>query len=345
MTITKDFGVTRDGRAARLFELSNEAGVRVSVSDFGATLVSVEVPGSDGVSRDVVLGYDDVAGYEGNGTFFGAIVGRVANRTAGAAFDLDGVHYEMDKNDGDNNLHSGTNFYSQRFWDVVKVTDDAVTFLLQSPDGDQGFPGTLALKVTYVLSGDNELGITYEASADADTLVNFTNHSYFNLGGEGSGDVLDHVVTIDAGTFTEVDKSAIPTGRQLPVEGTPWDFRSPKALGEEIGAPAEMLEWAGGYDHNYGLDGEGYRKVAEATSPKSGITMEVLTDRPGLQLYTANFLNNDAGKSGHVYNARAAVCFETQLYPDAVHHEEFASPVLKKGQQFVSTTTYRFSAK
>ena len=339
----KDFGTTEKGQKALLYTMKNDAGTSVSVSDYGAALVSLFVRGKDGNPVDVVLGYDNVTGYEKGGDSIGATVGRNANRIGGASIEINGVTYELDKNDNGNNLHSGYDYYNIRFWDVAENADDHVTFRLHSPDKDQGYPGALDMYVTYTLDEDSMLTIHYEAVPDKDTVINMTNHSYFNLNGHDSGTVLNHSVTLDAESFTPADRESIPTGEIRSVDGTPMDFRSGKTLGKEIDADYEPLRFGGGYDHNWVLKNEGrFDKVAEVTADRSGIRMEVYTDLPGVQMYTANFLNGEPGKEGALYGKRSAVCLETQYFPDAIHHDNFPGPVCRAGEKYDTRTAYRF---
>lgn len=339
----KDFGTTEKGQKALLYTMKNDAGTSVSVSDYGAALVSLFVRGKDGNPVDVVLGYDDVTGYEKGGDSIGATVGRNANRIGGASIEINGVTYELDKNDNGNNLHSGYDYYNKRFWDVAENADDHVTFRLHSPDKDQGYPGALDMYVTYTLDEDSMLTIHYEAVPDKDTVINMTNHSYFNLNGHDSGTVLNHSVTLDAESFTPADRESIPTGEIRSVDGTPMDFRSGKTLGKEIDADYEPLRLGGGYDHSWVLKNEGrFDKVAEVTADRSGIRMEVYTDLPGVQMYTANFLNGEPGKEGALYGKRSAVCLETQYFPDAIHHDNFPGPVCRAGEKYDTRTAYRF---
>ena len=331
------------GKNSELYTLENKNGMKIAVSDFGATLVKILVADKEGKERDVVLGYDDAEGYDKGDKFFGAIVGRIANRIGGASFELNGKRYDLVKNDNDNNLHSGIDFYNKRVWEVKEAAEDHVTFALNSPHMDQGYPGNFKIEVTYTLTDDNEIKIHYNGTTDQDTIVNMTNHSYFNLNGEDSGSVLSQKVWLDADAFTRANNFSIPTGEILPVEGTPMDFRVEKTLGRDIDNDYEALNFGHGYDHNWVLNGSGYRKVGTLTSDESGIKMEIFTDRPGVQIYTGNFIEDAVGKSGHVYADRSAVCFETQLFPDAVNKEMFESPVLKAGEVYESTTTYRFT--
>lgn len=340
------FGSTSKKEEAVLYTLTNENGMSASITNYGAALVKLNVPDKEGKLRDVVLGYDDVTGYEKGGGSFGAPVGRNANRIGGAVITIQGKTYELEKNDNGNNLHSGTNYYNKRIWNVGEKTDSKIEFVLHSPDGDQGYPGTLDMHVTYELTEDNELRLIYDAVPDQDTIINMTNHSYFNLDGHDSGNVLKELVTLDADYFTRADAQSIPTGELVDVTGTPMDFRMPRALGEAIDADYEAVRLGKGYDHNWVLKNNGkFDKVAQAVSEKSGIVMEVWTDLPGMQMYTANFLDNEHGKNGAVYGIRDAVCFETQYFPDAVHHENFASPICKKGMPYHTVTSYKFETK
>ncbi|MBC5683777.1 galactose mutarotase [Mediterraneibacter sp. NSJ-151] len=340
------FGSTSKKEEAVLYTLTNENGMSASITNYGAALVKLNVPDKEGKLRDVVLGYDDVTGYEKGGGSFGAPVGRNANRIGGAVITIQDKTYELEKNDNGNNLHSGTNYYNKRIWNVGEKTDSKIEFVLHSPDGDQGYPGTLDMHVTYELTEDNELRLIYDAVPDQDTIINMTNHSYFNLDGHDSGNVLKELVTLDADYFTRADAQSIPTGELVDVTGTPMDFRMPRALGEAIDADYEAVRLGKGYDHNWVLKNNGkFDKVAQAVSEKSGIVMEVWTDLPGMQMYTANFLDNEHGKNGAVYGIRDAVCFETQYFPDAVHHENFASPICKKGMPYHTVTSYKFETK
>lgn len=340
------FGITKDGSKPYLYKMKNDAGMEVQVSDFGATLVNVTVLDQDKNPVEVVLGYEDAAGYENGTAAIGAIVGRNANRIGGACVTINGIDYKLAENDGKNNLHSGPDVYQKRMWRVVENGDDHVTFLLHSPDGDQGYPGALVMKVTYSLDEENTLMIHYEAEPDQDTIINMTNHSYFNLNGHKSGDVLNHTLWLNADAFTPADAASIPTGEIRSVEGTPMDFRTDKTIGKDIEADYEPLVFGKGYDHNWVLKNEGeFDKVAEVAGDESGIHMSVLTDLPGVQIYTANFLDGVKGRDGAVYEMRDAICLETQYYPDAIHHENFPGPICKKGEKYDTRTAYRFRVK
>ena len=340
---TRAFGQNSRGEAATMYRFENARGMVMEVTDFGATLFSVLVPTAQG-PLDVVLGYDDPSGYEGpSGTFFGATVGRNANRIAGGRFSLGGRDYRLAVNNGPNNLHSGLDFYSFRIRQVKTVTDNAITFALHSPDGDQGYPGALDMEVTYTLTADNSIRIDYYGIPQAETLVNMTNHSYFNLNGHDSGSVLNHTVWLDADHYTPADEVSIPTGEIAPVDGTPMDFRTPKTLGRDIEQDFEALNFGKGYDHNWCLNNGGsFAKIATLTGDKSGLSMDVYTDLPGVQIYTGNFIFEEPGKGGFIYRHRPGVCFETQYYPDAINHPNFPSPVLKAGEVYRTGTEFRF---
>lgn len=339
----ENFGQTSTGQQAALYTMENKNGMEIKVTDYGASLVSLIVPDRTGARRDVVLGYDDVSGYEAGTSFFGATVGRNANRIAGAAFELGGKTFHLDANEKGNNLHSGYDFYNKRLWEVKQSDAQHITFALFSPDGDQGFPGDVRIEVTYALTDENEVRISYRGIPGEDTILNLTNHSYFNLNGAGGSSIRNHIVRIDADAFTETDASLIPTGKLIDVTGTPMDFRCEKAIGQDIDADYEPLQLAGGYDHNWVLNSHGkLQTAAEAYSPETGIAMEVLTDLPGMQMYTGNGIGTEKGKEGKTYEKQTAVCFETQYCPDAVHHDNFEAPVCKGGEIYQTTTVYKF---
>lgn len=339
----KEFGATKNGEKASCYVLKNSKGMEAVVSDFGASLLKLYVPDKDGKTQDVVLGYETLEDYENGGDSLGATVGRVANRIGMAEFELNGKKYELTKNDnGKNALHGGIDFYNKRMWDVKEEDDTHVVFALVSPDGDQGFPGEVKIEVSYTITEENELKIHYHAIPDQDTLLNMTNHSYFNLSGHASGTAWNAKVWIDADAFTETDAELIPTGTVVPVEGTPMDFRKEKVVEKEIGADYTPLKLAGGYDHNWVLNGKGFRKAASAESEETGIKMEVYTDLPGIQFYSGNFLAGSKGKEGAVYEKGYGICFETQYFPDAIHKENFESPITKAGEVYDTTTVYKF---
>lgn len=337
----KSFGTTKDGVEVTLYTITNKNGMSVSAIDYGANIVNLIVPDKNGKMDDIALGFEDVAGYEVNGCFFGAFIGRHGNRIGQAKFELNGTTYELEKNDGNNNLHGGTPGYHHVMYQA-STTDDSVTFSRVSPDMEQGYPGNLEIAVTYTLTEDNALKISYKTKSDKDTLCNLTNHSYFNLKGHDGGTITDHVVTIKANSFTGTSDDLIPDGTLVDVTGTPMDFREPRVIAKDIDSDYAPIVLAGGYDHNFVLDKpEGaFEKVCEVTEPVSGRKMEVYTDLPGMQLYTGNFIKKEEGKA--VYTKRTGVCFETQFFPNSVNVPEFTSCVLKAGEEFNSTTMYKF---
>ena len=342
----KSFGHMPDGREISLYLLKNKAGVEASVTDLGAIWVGLLAPDKNGVMADVVLGYDSGEEYLVNGPHLGSIVGRIANRTGGAGFCLHGKNYVLEKNDGDNNLHSGTDYYDRRLWKAEELPEEnGVRFFLESPDGDQGFPGNLKLSVTYELTEDSMLLLTYRAVSDQDTPLNLTNHGYFNLAGHEKGSVLSHEVQIEADFFTPSAADSIPTGEVRTVSGTPMDFRVFKEIGRDISVAFDQLQQAKGYDHNWCLRHEPgeFALAAMAREKESGRCLKVYTNRPGVQFYTANWLGGEKGKNGSVYEDRDAFCFETQDWPDAVNKPHFPSPVIKAGEEFVSRTGYQFT--
>lgn len=350
MKISKsEFGKTKRGEAATLYTIMNDNGMKVSFTDFGAHIVGIVVPDAKGNPADVALGFDNIEGYEENVPNFGAFVGRNANRIGGASFKLNGKEYELDKNDGRNNLHSGFIGYNKLFYEAEIYEEEDVTsieFTRLSPHMEQGFPGNLDVSVTYSLTQANELIIEYLAISDHDTVVNLTNHTYFNLSGHNGGSILNHKVWIKANQFTPTDKELIPTGELWDVTGTPMDFRTLKTVGQDIDADYEPLKLAGGYDHNYVLDigGHDAEKVAEVVEEKSGRKMEIFTDRPGIQLYTGNMLgpvNNS--KNGAVYHKRDGMCFETQSFPNSCNLDNFSTSIQKAGKEYYTVTIYKFS--
>ena len=341
--ITRPFGINHRGENATLYTFTNRNGMVMAVTDFGATLHSLLIPTDKG-PLDVVLGYDAPAGYEGPaGTFFGATVGRNANRICKGSFTLGGKTYQLDINNGPNNLHSGLDFWSFRIWQVKEVGENTITFFLHSPDGDQGYPGAMDISVTYTLTEDNTVRIHYNGIPRAETLINLTNHSYFNLNGHDSGPVLGHTVWLDADSFTRADETSIPTGEILSVAGTPMDFRTPKAVGRDIDQDYEALNFGMGYDHNWCLNnGRKFARVATLEADRTELKMDVYTDLPGVQIYTGNFIQDEPGKNGAVYCRRAGICFETQFYPDSVNHPNFPSPIFQAGEIYETTTEFKF---
>lgn len=346
----RKFGVLQTGETVKIFHLENKSGAYAEVTDFGAILVKVCVPDKDGTLTDVVLGYDDLASYEVNGCFFGSTIGRNGNRIGGAKFSVNGKEVVLAQNENDNNLHSGPNGFEKKIWTVKNTDSDknAITFSRISPDGENGFPGEFQVSVTYEFTEDNTLQIYYSGISDKATLANMTNHSYFNLTGEGSGKVLDTYLTIHARDYNPVDEFSIPTGEYAAVEGTPMDFNKAKKIGQEIEADFQQLKYTGGYDHNYVTDNyaKGSRRtVAVAYNETSGITMDVISDCPCVQFYAGNFVIDEKGKNGHVYNKREGFCLETQVEPNAVNVEAFHSPVLEAGEKYQSFTAYKFDVR
>jgi aldose 1-epimerase len=347
----KDFGNTSDGKVATLYTLTNKHGMAVAITNFGATVVSITIPDRTGTFGDVVLGYDDVAGYESGTASFGATVGRYANRIANAQFSLDGTKYTLFKNNGENTLHGGKVGFNKKWWDATDVStksSPAVQFQYLSKDGEEGFPGNLSVRVTFTLTNSDELQIVYTATTDKNTVLNLTNHSYFNLA--GSGTILDEKLMIAASTFSPVDAGMIPSGAARSVQGTPFDFRTATIVGERINQDDQQLKLGNGYDHNWILDGnsKGSKKptlAATVTDPRSGRKLEVWTTEPGVQLYTGNFLDGTVkGKGGTIYVLRSALCLETQHFPDSPNHPAFPTTELKPGETFHSETIVKFSA-
>ena len=335
------FGKTANGEPVTAFTRENSAGMSVRVLDYGGTVQSIVVPDRDGNPVDTALGYDDIGGYEKGSCWFGAFVGRYANRIGNASFSLGGRRYYLPKNDGSNHLHGA---FSHRVMDA-EIRDDALLLRLTSPDGEEGFPGTLRVTVTCRLLEDNTLRLEYHAVTDRDTVLNLTNHTYFNL--SGGGDVLDHFLRLHASRFTETSADLIPTGRILPVEGTALDFRAGKPVGRDLFSGDPLLTTCGGYDHNFILDNPA-GVCGEAWSDKTGIVLTFSTTEPGVQLYTGNFTDTDAaafGKNGVRYPRYAGFCLEAQHYPDSPNRPEFPSTVLRPGEEFRSFTEYRFSIK
>ncbi len=347
------YGTTKDGEEVLSFSLTNEKGMQVVILNYGAVIEKLIVPDKNGQMADVVLGYANLKGYENNGCGHGSLIGRHANRIGNAEFTIGEKVYQLQKNDGENNLHGGSPAYNMVMYQVEIVEQDSKSSIVLtrvSPDMEQGFPGDLALTVTYTLNEENDLILEYKAVSDQDTVVNLTNHSYFNLAGHASGSVLNQIAWIDSDYITETNSQLIPNGTLLDVTNTPMDFRVPKALGQDIDAKYQPLIDGFGYDHNYVLKTSGKEVVSVASlyEPVSGRVMEVLTNKPGMQVYTANHLTTDKvleNKEGAVYTERDAVCFETQYYPNACNIESFPSSILKAGTEYDFTTIYRFTAK
>jgi aldose 1-epimerase len=341
------FGKTATGEQVELYTLRNNKHAEASITTYGATLVSLKVPDRVGAVADVVLGFDTLDDYVKRSPFFGATVGRYANRIAHGKFSLDGVEYSLPKNNGENTLHGGSRGFDKRVWQVKRATPQLLELSYLSRDGEEGFPGNLQTTVTYTLDDKNELRIDYAATTDKPTVLNLTNHSYFNLAGQGEGDVLKHEITIPADRITPIDRTLIPTGELQRVDGTPFDFRQPHAIGERIDASNEQLQYGRGYDHNFVLNrsGAGLHLAATVVEPDHGRKLEVLTTEPGVQFYTANTLNIANAKAGKSYGKHAAFCLETQHFPDSPNQPSFPSVVLKPGEHFRSTTVYHFSVQ
>lgn len=343
------FGTTKEGKKITLYTLTNSHHMEVRAMNYGAIIVSLRVPDRKGQVADIVLGHDTLEGYFDNSPHLGGLVGRYANRIANGSFALDGVKYSLPKNNGPNTLHGGIKGFDQAVWQGTPLKGKAgVAFSYLSRDGEEGFPGNLKVKVSYSLTEANELVINYEATTDKPTVLNLSQHSYFNLAGEGTGDILNHEVMINADRFTPVDSTMIPTGELRPVKGTPLDFTTQTKVGTRIDDNYEQLVLGKGYDHNFVINrkAQGLVSAARAYEPTSGRVMEISTDQPGVQFYTGNFLDGSVtGKQGHVYKQRYGLCFETQHFPDSPNHPEFPSVVLRPGQTFHSRTIFKFSAK
>lgn len=345
------FGKLPDGREVFQYTLRNAAGVTVQIINYGATVTSLRAPDRNGAMSDVVLGYDNLQGYINGTAYFGGIVGRYGNRIAKGRFELEGRQYQLATNNGENHLHGGKIGFNKVLWDSQVLSDSEEPSLqLQyvSPDGEEGYPGTVTLKVVYTLTEKNGLRIDYEGTTDQTTILNPTNHSYFNLSGSFTNTILDHLLTIEADSYTPVDSGLIPTGEIANVANTPMDFRTPRAIGERIEAKDQQLLYGKGYDHNWVLrdfTGE-VRKVAELYEPKSGRLMTVFTDQPGLQFYSGNFLDGtEKGKNGIAYQSRTGLCLETQAFPDSPNKPQFPQVTLMPGQIYYQTTIYQFSTR
>ncbi|MGH9673576.1 MAG: aldose epimerase family protein [Bryobacteraceae bacterium] len=330
-----------------LYTLSSGRGMEATVMNYGGVVVSLKVPDRAGKAADVVLGFDGLKDYLKRSAYFGCIIGRYGNRIAKGMFSLNGVTYKLAKNNGENALHGGIRGFDKRYWSA-REAGGGVEMSYVSKDGEEGYPGNLSVTVKYSVTPDNELRIDYTATTDKDTVVNLTNHSFFNLAGQGEGDILGHEVTLFADRYAPVDAGLIPTGELAPVEGTPLDFRKATAIGARINDAYEQIKLGRGYDHNYVLNsGDGtMAAAARVIEPKSGRMMEVLTDQPGVQFYTGNFLDGTVtGKGGRVYHQRYGFCLETQHFPDSPNKPGFPSTVLKPGQTYRTATIYRFSTK
>jgi aldose 1-epimerase len=339
-----------DKQSIQVFTLENEAGLRVRLTNYGARILSVLAPDRKGEFADVVLGYNEVDEYReaAECPYFGCVVGRYGNRIARGKFTLDGKEYTLATNNNENHLHGGEKGFDKVIWEAAPVGDGAVKFSYRSQDGEEGYPGNLDVSVTYELTSDNTIRISYHAITDAPTHVNLTNHAYFNLAGEGTGMINGHELMLNASRFTAVDSGLIPTGELHAVEGTVFDFRQTKPIGKDLEEDDEQLRFAGGYDHNWVLDrkGDGLEQAATVFEPGSGRTLEVWTTEPGIQFYGGNFLDGQLiGKSGRAYSHRSGFCLETQHFPDSPNQPDFPSTVLRPGEVYSTVTEYRFGVR
>jgi len=350
-TVTKAAFGTADGQSVDLYTLRNVHGVEAKITNYGGILVSLKVPDRNGKFDDVVLGFNDLDTYLKGHPYFGALIGRYGNRIAKGRFTLNGVEYKLAVNNGENTLHGGIKGFDKVVWtgkEMKTKAGPAVVLTYLSKDGEEGYPGNLNVRVVYTLTNNNELKIEYSATTDKDTVTNLTHHSYFNLAGEGNGDILSHLVTINGSRFLPTDAGSIPTGELRKVAGTPFDFLTAHAIGERINQDEEQLKLGNGYDHNWIINGRSgtLRLAATAYESTSGRTMQVWTTEPGMQFYSGNFLDGTlTGKSGKIYQRRTGFCFETQHYPDSPNHPAFPTTMLKKGATYKSTTIYRFGSK
>ncbi|WP_316810053.1 aldose epimerase family protein [Pedobacter heparinus] len=343
------FKANLNGKEVALYTLKNRNGAEASITNYGGRIISLWVPNNKGGFTDVVLGYDSLKSYQKKGEpFFGALIGRYGNRIAKGKFTLDGSAYQLQLNDGVNTLHGGFDGFFGQVWDAKLVNEQTLELAYFSKDGEAGYPGNLTVKVTYELSNDNEIKISYSATTDKNTVVNLTNHAYFNLNGDGDSTITDHLLTINADGYTPVDATLIPTGKIEKVAGTPFDFNKATAIGARINESNEQLKYGKGYDHNFVLRKEaGLQKVASVSSTKTGIVMDILTEEPGLQFYSGNFLTGEEhdGKNQVSYPHRSAFCLETQHFPDSPNQAAFPSTVLKPGQEYKTVTVYKFTVQ
>ncbi len=352
MVQKKSFGKLSDGSEVFVYTLKNKNGAKVDISNYGAVIVKIIVPDKDGVYKDVVLGYDSVQDYEKCKSYFGAAVGRYGNRIKKGFFKLDGKEYQLTINDGENHLHGGKHGINKKLWTVTEYdttkNGEKITLKHFSADGEEGYPGNVEINITYILTNDNELVIDYSATTDKNTILNPTNHSYFNLTGDLTKTILDHELMIDANQFTPVDDKLIPLGDFMDVANTPFDFRTPKKIGKDIEMNNEQLKFGKGYDHNWVLNKhqEKIFKCASLYDPSSGRLMEIFTDQPGLQFYSGNFLDGSiTGKSGIKYQYRTGLCLETQHFPDSPNNPQFPTVRLNAGEIYTHTAIYKFSVK
>jgi aldose 1-epimerase len=344
------FGKTKDGTEVQLYTLTNANGMVVKITNYGGIVTEIHVPDREGKMADVALGYGGLEDYLAGSPYFGCITGRYANRIAKGMFRIEGKEYSLAKNNGDNHLHGGEVGFDKRVWEAERIEEGGkvgIKLTYSSPDGEEGYPGTLDTTVTYLLTDDNELDIRYAATTDRATVVNLTHHSYFNLAGEGSGEtILDHELTLNADRFVATDDAGIPLGGSWEVKGTVFDFREPRPIGEGIEADDIQIRNGKGYDHHWVVNDEGYRLAARLHEPRSGRTMEVYTDQPGIQFYAGNYLDGTLiGKSGEPYEHRAGLCLETQIHPDSPNQEGFPNAILEPGGVYTHRCTYKFLAE
>lgn len=348
MSITKtSFGKTADGEKVYSYLLDNKNGLSAEIITYGGILKNLYVTDKKGNKTDVVLGRETLEDYLHNDGYLGALIGRHANRIAKGEFELDGKKYAVGINEGHNSLHGGNVGFDKRVWSAKELDGEEPSLVLSliSEDGEEGFPGKLDVTVTYTLTKENAIKISYKAVSDKDTVVNLTNHAYFNLAGHAGGTIDNQILQINSSFYTPNDNECMPTGEVLSVMGTPFDFRAPKPIGQDINSDFEQIEMFGGYDHNFAIEGRGYRLAAIAKCPENGIAMEVYTDKPAMQLYTSNGLAEGIYKEGARYNIHQAFCLETQYFPNAMAHSHYPSPVLRKGEEYNFTTEYRFIVK
>lgn len=342
------FGALPSGEEVQIYTLTNSQGLEARIMTYGGIVVTLKVPDRNGNLGDVVLGFESLDGYLGGHPYFGALVGRYGNRIGAAKFDLDGQTYTLAANNGPNSLHGGVAGFDKKIWTAESADSSSLVLTYVSADGEEGYPGKLQVKVTYSVTEENELKIEYSATTDKATVVNLTNHTYFNLKDRGATPILDHEIMLNADRTTPVDATLIPTGELPPVAGTPFDFREPHKIGERIDADDEQIQFGGGYDHCWVLNrtGGGLSLAARVSEASTGRVMEVYTTEPAIQFYTGNFLDGTlTGKGGTVYQKRAALCLETQHYPDSPNHPDFPTTTLKPGETYATTTAYRFSTQ
>lgn len=345
--MNREFLCRIDDKNVYMYYLENNLGVRVTLSNYGAIVTSIIVPNREGAGEEITLGYDTIQDYTEDQCFFGATVGRYANRIANSQFELDGSVYHLPSNEGNNHLHGGLKGFNRIVWDeeCIEISPDSVRFSYESKDGEEGYPGNLKVSVQFTLDDENKLQIQYWATTDQDTVVNLTNHTYFNLGGHDVGEIGSHCVKIYADQYTPVNRNLIPTGAIDTVENTPLDFKDFHAISERIGTDSEQISIAGGYDHNFVINGAGMRIAAQVYDENSGRSMTVYTDKPCMQFYSGNFLNNVKGRQGVIYQKRNGFCMETQYAPDSPNQENFPSALLTSGETYHFTTCYQFSIK